>query len=191
MMQNLKSEIVQSFIEGKIDRRSFLSASFKLFAITSISSALGCFYTLSQHKLVLSQEKENSLYHILNFLFPKEKHSPGIDEINTIPYFHLILIDQHVSDFDKKIILNGITWLEEECLLEYQKTFFNLSLKEKEKIINKVSKVVWGENWIAKILNFTFESLLGDPAYGINVNEIGWKWLNHKPGYPRAKGAHK
>jgi gluconate 2-dehydrogenase gamma chain len=29
------------------------------------------------------------------------------------------------------------------------------------------------------------EALLTDPAYGGNPGGIGWRWLQHVPGYPR------
>jgi gluconate 2-dehydrogenase gamma chain len=42
-----------------------------------------------------------------------------------------------------------------------------------------------GKQWISTILRYILEALLTDPIYGGNPNAIGWKWLDHQPGFPR------
>ena len=32
---------------------------------------------------------------------------------------------------------------------------------------------------------YIFEALLSDPVYGGNPEGIGWRWLGHRPGFPR------
>jgi len=35
------------------------------------------------------------------------------------------------------------------------------------------------------LLTYLLEALLADPVYAGNPNGIGWKWLQHQPGFPR------
>jgi gluconate 2-dehydrogenase gamma chain len=43
----------------------------------------------------------------------------------------------------------------------------------------------WGRAWLSLLLYYIFEALLSDPVYGGNPGEIGWRWLEHQPGFPR------
>jgi gluconate 2-dehydrogenase gamma chain len=60
-----------------------------------------------------------------------------------------------------------------------------LNTTEKEALITFIAKEAWGSSWLSIILTYIFEALIADPQYGGNVNESGWKWLNHYPGNPR------
>jgi hypothetical protein len=37
------------------------------------------------------------------------------------------------------------------------------------------------------MMRYIFEAMLGDPIYGANKHEAGWKWLAFEGGKPRAK----
>jgi len=119
-------------------------------------------------------------------LFPEIKDF-GINTktISAKNYLIFILAHKKVSDSDKKFIKNGIKWLNEEALKLHKKIYPKLSHEQRQKVLNSISKEHWGENFIYTMLDYIFEALLGDPIYGINKDEVGWKWLKHKAGLPR------
>ena len=119
-------------------------------------------------------------------LFPEIKDF-GIStkNINAKNYLIFVLAHKKVSDSDKKFIKDGIKWLNEEALKLHNKLYPKLSHKQREEVLNSISKQSWGESFISTMLKYIFEALLGDPIYGINKDEVGWKWLKHKAGLPR------
>jgi gluconate 2-dehydrogenase gamma chain len=67
----------------------------------------------------------------------------------------------------------------------FDKSFVNLLLEEKDQVFRIIEKSNWGYRWLSLNLLNIFEALLADPIYGGNPNEIGWRWLEHTPGFPR------
>ena len=61
---------------------------------------------------------------------------------------------------------------------------------ERQKLLKDIATTSWGESFIADNLKFIFEAMLGDPIYGSNKDESGWRWLEHKAGLPRPKVAY-
>ncbi|MBL4730381.1 MAG: gluconate 2-dehydrogenase subunit 3 family protein [Sulfurimonas sp.] len=118
-------------------------------------------------------------------LFPQN----AIHDSNAYLYLSVILRHRHVSDEDKQYLRNGAKWLQEEAREEYTKSYILLSDKQRQKMLKKISQEAWGRSWIKVVLMYIMEARLGDPIYGINKNETGWKWLNHEPGFPRPKEA--
>ena len=119
-------------------------------------------------------------------LFPEIKDF-GISTktISAKNYLIFVLAHKKVSDSDKKFIKDGIKWLNEEALKLHNKLYTKLTDKQREEVLNSISKQSWGESFIEAMLKYIFEALLGDPIYGINKDEVGWKWLEHKAGLPR------
>lgn len=137
--------------------------------------------------LALTSSEDKIILAVQEHLFPKTKEAPSSQEINAREYLHLVLHDQTLDIRDRQFIKNGIKWLEEETQEKYNRSFINLSFKEKETIFQEISKVRWGEGWLSSLLSYIFEALLSDPIYGGNPSGIGWKWLNHQTGHPRPK----
>ena len=42
-----------------------------------------------------------------------------------------------------------------------------------------------GGRWLRELIHYILEALLSDPVYGGNPGGIGWRWLEHRPGYKR------
>ena len=120
-------------------------------------------------------------------LFPQTAGLPTKKQINAKAYLSLILNHSRVTDTDKKFIKNGVKWLNEESISKYKKIYTKLTPSQREDVLKDVSLTSWGESFIANILKYSFEAMLGDPIYGINKDESGWKWLNHSAGLPRPK----
>ena len=109
---------------------------------------------------------------------------------STIDYLeNIILNHSKISDQEKSFIRNGSRWLNESSIEKYQKPYIKLTKSQREKLIKQISKTRWGDNWLYTIMGYLFEAILGDPIYGINQDEKGWKWLGFEPGLPRAKEA--
>ena len=117
---------------------------------------------------------------------------PFADELNSnfSAYFLTVLNHSRISDAQKTTIINGVKLLNEASVKGYKKLYTKLSSTQRDAVLKKISKEKWGESWIESILGYTMEAVLGDPIYGVNKNESGWKWLNHVSGLPRPKEAY-
>lgn len=172
-----------------MERTEFL----KHLAILGIGSQLSLIYSCSDEKTVvipenhlpLSKNKVTILAFILEILFPNDGNGPSVQQLNSLEYILWNLRDKNRDKDSNAYVTNGIDWIEETSIEEMGKSFLGLKYKEKEELINLVSNKKWGEDWLSTILTLIFESLLYDPIYNINKNEIGWNWLNHKTGLPR------
>lgn len=118
-------------------------------------------------------------------LFPSETDSPGAKEINAIEYLRNVVDDPTIDSDEKEFILNGVKWLNDLALEKHKAVFTDLSQIQRANMLQQITKTTAGRNWISKLLSYIFEALLSDPVYGGNPNGIGWKWLEHYPGFPR------
>ena len=147
-------------------KKSFLSTAVLVMAGDKLFGAITPFETL-----VVVQED----------LFPYAKELGS----NASAYISLILNHSRVTDKEKAFIRNGVQWLNEEAILQYKKLYTQLSPVNRQNILHTISNEKWGERWLYTLLTYTMEAMLGDPIYGINKNESGWKWLNFAAGIPR------
>lgn len=118
-------------------------------------------------------------------LFPQK----AVENANAYRYLSVIFKHSLVSDSDKQYLRNGTRWINEEAVLEYDKSYIDLDSSQRQKILKQISKESWGKSWMKTVLSYIMEATLGDPIYGINKNESGWKWLSHTPSFPRPKEA--
>ncbi|MBT0612560.1 hypothetical protein [Campylobacter hyointestinalis] len=85
-------------------------------------------------------------------------------------------------------MINGCLWLDNVSQKIYEISFINLDENRQNKIINLVIKdESWAESWIYDMLVFCSEAVFGDPIYGANIDEKGWKWISHETGLPQPK----
>lgn len=164
-----------------LTRRNFLKTSIlsSVILLTYSGELLGA--TTPLKTIALVQED----------LFPASKLAPSAKYINASSYLNKILNHSRVTQADKEFIKDGAKWLNEEAITKYKKTYSKLSSKQRQKVLKIVVDTDWGESWLANIMTYLFESLLGDPIYGGNKGKVGWKWLNHKGGIPRPTKASK
>lgn len=156
-------------------RRTFLKKSFLTSAVLVMSGGelFGAISPLQTIELVQQD------------LFPNTPDVPRTKDINANAYLATILHHTRVSDSNKKFIRDGTQWLNEEALEMYKKIYIQLSDTQRQNVLKSIAKYRWGENWIDTILTYIFEAMLGDPIYGGNKNQVGWRWLHHKAGQPR------
>jgi gluconate 2-dehydrogenase gamma chain len=154
-------------------RRTFLKSSFLGTAVIVMSGSALFGAVSPLETLSLIQED----------LFP---HAKALGT-NSFAYLTLILHHSRVSDADKAFIRNGVQWLNEEAVKQYKRIYAKLSPQERQNILQIISKEKWGKNWMHTMLLYIFEATLGDPIYGANKKEAGWKWLHFTAGLPRPK----
>jgi gluconate 2-dehydrogenase gamma chain len=118
-------------------------------------------------------------------LFPAETDAPGAREINALAYLQFVVTDTTLDSDSREFITKGVAWLEDITFQQYKKSFINLNHKKREKVLRDIASSEAGENWLSTILLYIVEALLTDPVYGGNTNQLGWKWLQHVPGFPR------
>lgn len=157
-------------------RRDFLKAGFLSSAVFLMS---GC------ELLGITTPKET--IKLLQYdLFPKAKEL-GID---TTRYIDTIFLHSRISQREKDFLKNGVKWLNETAFESYNKRYTKLSKIEREKTLNTIAQTQWGENFLDSILRYTLEATLGDPIYGGNNKQAGWRWLGFAPPDPVAKKAY-
>lgn len=131
-------------------------------------------------------EHENlTLKATLEHLWPANGDIPGTEDTNTLGHLQKVLKDPFLRNAYRKVLRSGPKWTEELSKEVFQQSFTVLSSEQKEHVLRKLEEKKNGGRFLNYILRYHFEALLGDPAYGINSEKKGWKWLGHIPGYPR------
>lgn len=118
-------------------------------------------------------------------LFPAEAKAPGAREINALGYLQFVVSDTTFDIDSREFITKGVGWLEDISHQMYKKSFITFDDKKREKVLRRIASSESGENWLSTLLLYIVEALLTDPVYGGNTDQIGWKWLQHVPGFPR------
>ena len=118
-------------------------------------------------------------------LFPSEPDSPGASDINATSYLKTLLEDKTFDRDEREFILNGPSWLNELANSDHGKAFAQLTTTQQEQLLQRIARSEAGENWLSLLLLYIFEALLSSPIYGGNPDGIGWRWLEHNPGFPQ------
>ena len=117
-------------------------------------------------------------------LFPAAEDVPGASDFGADVYLHKAIENPNADGEDKDFIMRGVGWLDDLAQQRLKKTFLQLTTTQQQEIIAVIVKSKAGRNWVSMLLSYILEALLTDPVYGGNNNGIGWKWLQHQPGYP-------
>ncbi|MEN8109125.1 MAG: gluconate 2-dehydrogenase subunit 3 family protein [Pseudomonadota bacterium] len=179
------SGFLREWREELVSRRAFLARMAGVSVATLFPLAAGGVAFAPKSHTALSDDQQAVLAAVQQHLFPSEPDIPGASEINALAYLNNVLADPKMDGEEKAFISNGIGWLEELVKDESGKSFAELNTTQREQMLRRIEQSRAGENWLATILMYIFEALLGDPAYGGNPEGIGWQWLEHPPGFPR------
>jgi gluconate 2-dehydrogenase gamma chain len=162
---------------------------------TFLLRVAGFFTTLLLPSFIVHAAKKRSANQLKNpwltidvvqdHLFPSETDSPGAKEINALTYLRNAIASPTIDQEEKEFLLNGVKWLNDLSLEQYKTVFAQLSFSQRTDMLHQITKSKSGRKWVSKLLSYIFEALLSDPVYGGNPDGIGWKWLNHHPGFPR------
>jgi gluconate 2-dehydrogenase gamma chain len=169
---------------GKINRRSFLS-------LVSACAAWGAVATpmagvrAAQHPGDRDVLFWSTVAAVQEHLFPADGNGPGAVDINATDYLRQIFRDPYVEAKEKEFMSAGITWLDGFCVKQHDGHFHDLEDARREQVLMHVASSPAGRDWVALMIYYILEALLTDPVYGGNPGGIGWRWLDHQPGFPR------
>lgn len=167
----------------KLSRRSFLKTTVAASLASTIPLWVAC--ESKTTGFTLNQTKKQIVAIVQEFLFPKDGNGPSASDIKAIEYFQWMLWETGTDNEDKEYLLKGINWVEETSVEETERSFLNLRSQEQSDLIDYISTTSWGESWLSMMITIIFEALFCDPVYGVNIDQSGWKWLEHNPGQPR------
>jgi gluconate 2-dehydrogenase gamma chain len=156
-----------------MDRRTFLIQTTGTIAAMSTPSLAA--------STSLTPDEWQTLAAVQEHLFPSEPDSLGAKDINATAYLQFVLAE--LEQVDREFIKKGVVQLEKMAQTIEGKQFIALSSEQREHLLRRFETN--GKQWISTILRYILEALLTDPIYGGNPNAIGWKWLDHQPGFPR------
>jgi len=174
-----------------LKRRSFLLHSAGL-GVVIASSWASCLAAMSPAQLEglpkdggLDSLQWQTIAAVQEHLFPVEDAAPGAADIHATHYLHFVLSDQTLELAGRQFIIDGTAKFQAFSQSKFGKPFDRLTQEKKEASLRAFELSSVGRKWITEILGYIFEALLTDPVYGGNLNATGWKWLDHRPGFPR------
>lgn len=132
----------------------------------------------------LKKDPWKTLSEVQQHLFPAAEDTPGASDINAIVYLYNSLENPATGAEDRELVVNGVGWLNELVQEKYQLSFNSLDTEQREAMLRQIEQSRAGERWLSRLLSNILEALLADPVYGGNPDGIGWKWLEHQPGFP-------
>ncbi|WP_246047109.1 gluconate 2-dehydrogenase subunit 3 family protein [Colwellia ponticola] len=120
----------------------------------------------------------------LNHLLPHSATGPSARDIQATYYLYQVMTVQPTDQYEKEFILKGVGWLNGYANSEKSANFAQLSIADKEQLLQGISRSSAGQNWLNTLLGYIFQAMLAPASYGGNPNGIGWQWLAHQPGFP-------
>ena len=172
----------------QVNRRKFIKALSVTTILSQIAVINSCVdknvQSYKSNKYLTALESE-IIQKIQTVLFPDDGNGPSVIDINAYSHLLWVLSDKRKDQESIQYIKKGMGWVEETAQENYGRTFSDLTQLEVEALVKFLADKNWGASWLSVILTLIFEALSMDPIYNVNPNEIGWTWLEHKPGTPR------
>ncbi len=139
---------------------------------------------LSKELLVAKTVSSNDILvlgDVYEVLFPKTNEMPSSKEFAALEFLLQNINHKSFLDYDKNLVLEG----SKDFIANFPE-FLSISKIEQKKLIDSiVNSNDYAQTWLSKLVYFGIEALFADPIYAGNTNQIGWKSINHKIGYPR------
>jgi gluconate 2-dehydrogenase gamma chain len=184
------ASLADEFRSKTIDRRVFLTRINAVLAITATlprSTRAGSHagHTRVDSDSQFVDEPWRTLSAVHDHLFPTTADGPGAKEINATAYLRRMLAEPDMDPENRKFIPNGAAWLNDIAVERHETAFSELNTDQREEVLRQIERSGAGERWISLVLVYIFEALLSDPVYGGNPGQVGWRWLEHQPGFPR------
>ena len=136
------------------------------------------------HVDIHAREISPAIWHTIeavqDVLFPQTTTMPSAKAFNALSYLMKNIDNEHFDKDDVELITNGAFFFKRDF-----PQFFTQNLKAKHQTLQKASEDDYFEYWLSRVMYYGFEAMLGDPIYGGNTNEIGWKSTLHVSGEPR------
>ncbi len=140
----------------------------------------------AQEIFELTEHQKTTIQQVQQKLFPDDGDGPSAEQLNALAYLQWALTDpDNAADGDGEFIVKGVGWLDGLSQQTKGDQFARLPSEQQDQILNQISQSSAGENWLSLLIYYLIEALTLDPIYGGNPDQIGWKWLEHQPGFPR------
>ena len=180
-------------VNQKISRRSIIKLAGASAIGASAFGQVGCSRTLpvppsrfsEADPQIFSEDERQFLAALQNHLLPSEWDSPGARDVHATEYLELALTGSDIDPSHKGKIKTGIVELEKLSNESEHKSFDLLSDSQREAVLRKFEDEEKGYDFLRLVMTYTIEAYLGDPAYGGNTEELGWRAMGHHPGVPR------
>jgi len=118
-------------------------------------------------------------------MFPPGSQLPSAKEMRLTAFLFETIIHKTYDRDIRAFVIEGAKELQRR-----EKRFVMLSSHEKEHILRAYEKESYGKNWLTRIMTLSLEGMFGDPIYGANIKEAGWKALHTSGGEPRPKSRY-
>ena len=155
------------------------------FLTTALIGSAGVVYYFKGKKVSLFDDKVQVILATAYHLYPTSPLGFGVKEIHLASYLAFVLADKRILQEDRDYLSRGGTWIQEEALAKYGKSFLVLSHEQKEMLLQEIKDFDWGYNYIHYLFTYIFEAMFSAPIYGSNIKKITWKWSGHNPGFPQ------
>jgi len=178
-----------------IGRRALLARGATLAVAVVLGGQTACLHRRPSPAAVetaagrLDQAPWPTLAAVHDHLFPDDGDGPSARDIHATAYLRALLDDPEFDGDQAAFIRKGAGWLDDLAIKRGGAPFRALDPPARERTVAEVATTEAGENWLSTLLLYLFEALLADPIYGGNPKEIGWKWLDHQPGFPRPEAS--
>lgn len=174
----------------RLGRRTFLlrsgAAVATAAALASLPYALRKDLTRETSFVLFSVQQRQAVQAVQGHLLPSEPDAPGAADINAVAYLEWAITAPGIDPDTRNTIVNGIDRLQDASRERFDVLFGGLKFEQREQLLRYLAdNTRWGRVWLSLLLYYVFEALLSDPVYGGNPDEIGWRWLQHQPGFPR------
>ena len=134
----------------------------------------------------LDQEAFLNLRALLLVLFPEDDNGPSALDVNADRFILWVLNDSELDPNENQYIIDKLEKLQALSVEEEGRGYHACDHDIREDLVERAIELGWGKRFFSRLLTLTFEALLLHPIYGGNPNEVGWLWLEHNPGQPRA-----
>ena len=132
------------------------------------------------------REVEATIAAVQEHLFPEGSKLPSARAMNTTQFLFQTVSHKTYDRDIRAFVIEGAKELQRR-----EKGKFTLmSIEEKERALRSYEESGYGRNWLSRIMTLTMEGMFGDPLYGSNVKESGWKALQSFGGQPRPKSRY-
>ena len=185
-----ESLVEDSSHSNRLGRRTFLlgggAALATAAALAGLPYALRKDLTREVSFVLFSTQQRRALRAVQEHRFPGEADSPGAADINAAAYLEMAISAPGIDPDTRNTVVNGIGRLQDASRERFDVLFNSLDYEQREQLLRYLAdETRWGRAWLSLLLYYVFEALLSDPVYGGNPGEIGWRWLEHQPGFPR------
>ena len=170
-------------------RRGFLQWGLGSALLASGGMAVGKawvpdFNTIDIGATGLDAEQWRLIAAVQSHLFPSEPGVPGAAEANATAWLQWVLSDPALPGQTRAFFRRGAEELAALAAGKGNRPFWQLEPAAKESLLRAYEQQ-GGSHWLRELIHYVLEALLSDPVYGGNPDGIGWRWLEHRPGYRR------